>query len=80
MYNKVGPDYQKHSAVVTAVIAYGVANRDHLLSRKGYYITETKEEEKEDIKGLKKKFNLVFRFSSKTQDFSHRQDCCYLRF
>lgn len=46
LYNKMIPDYQKHSAVVTAVIAYGVANLDHLLSRDGYYITEKKEETK----------------------------------
>jgi len=46
LYNKVIADYQKHSAVVTAVVAYGVANLDHLLSREGYYITETEEEEK----------------------------------
>jgi hypothetical protein len=47
LYNKMIPDYQKHSAVVTAVIAYGVANLDHLLSREGYYIvTSEKEEDK----------------------------------
>jgi hypothetical protein len=40
------PDYQKHSSVVTAVIAYGVANLDHLLSRDGYYIIEEKEKTK----------------------------------
>jgi len=46
LYNKMIPDYQKHSAVVTAVIAYGVANLDHLLSRDGYYIIEKIEEAK----------------------------------
>lgn len=40
LYNKMIPDYQAHSAVVTAVVAYGVANLDHLLSREGYYIVE----------------------------------------
>lgn len=44
-YHKMIPDYQEHSAVVTAVLAYGVANLDHLLSREGYYI-EKEEEEK----------------------------------
>jgi Zn-dependent M28 family amino/carboxypeptidase len=46
LYNKMIPDYQKHSAVVTAVIAYGVANLDHLLSREGYYLPREKKEEK----------------------------------
>ncbi|MGB2907608.1 MAG: M28 family peptidase [Candidatus Aminicenantaceae bacterium] len=46
LYNKMIPDYQKHSAVVTAVLAYGVANLDHLLSRDGYYMVEKKEDEK----------------------------------
>jgi carboxypeptidase Q len=50
LHNKVIPDYQKHSAVVTAVVAYGVANLDHLLSREGYYIIETKEEKEEEKK------------------------------
>ena len=46
-YHKMIPDYQKHSAVVTAVLAYGIANLDHLLSREGYYIVkDTKEKEK----------------------------------
>jgi hypothetical protein len=40
------PDYQKHSSVVTAVIDYGVANLDHLLSREGYYLPKEKKEEK----------------------------------
>ena len=45
LYNKMIPDYQKHSSVVTAVIAYGVANLDHLLSREGYYIVKSEKEE-----------------------------------
>ena len=44
LYNKMIPDYQKHSAVVTAVIAYGVACLDHQLSRDGYYLEESKKE------------------------------------
>jgi hypothetical protein len=36
-YNKSIPEYQEHTSIVTAVVVYGVANLDHLLSRKGYY-------------------------------------------
>lgn len=36
-YDKVYPDYMNHSAVVTAVVAYGIANLPHLLSREGLY-------------------------------------------
>ena len=46
LYNKMIPDYQKHSSVVTTVIAYEVTNLDHLLSREGYYITDIKKEKK----------------------------------
>ena len=42
-YTKSIPDYEKHTAVVTAVVVYGVANLDHLLSRDGLY-EETKED------------------------------------
>ncbi len=36
-YNKSIPEYQEHSATVNAVILYGLANLDHLLSRDGLY-------------------------------------------
>lgn len=36
-WNKLYPDYQNHSAVVTAVVAYGLANLPHMLSREGLY-------------------------------------------
>jgi hypothetical protein len=36
-YNKSIPEYQEHTSVVTAVVVYGLANLDHLLSRKGLY-------------------------------------------
>ena len=36
-YNKLIPEYMEHSAVVSAVIAYGLANIDHILSRDGLY-------------------------------------------
>jgi hypothetical protein len=40
MYNKSIPEYQNHTSVVTAVVVYGLANLDHLLSRKGLYLEE----------------------------------------
>lgn len=35
LYNKSIPEYQKHSAIVNAIIVYNVANLNHLLSREG---------------------------------------------
>lgn len=37
LYNKSIPEYQEHTSVVTAVVVYGLANLDHLLSREGLY-------------------------------------------
>ena len=37
IYNKVIPEYMEHSATATAVVVYGLANLDHLLSRQGLY-------------------------------------------
>ena len=37
IFNKLIPEYMEHSAVVTAVVLYGIANLDHLLSREGLY-------------------------------------------
>ena len=37
VYGKLIPEYMEHSAVVTAVVMYGIANLDHLLSREGLY-------------------------------------------
>ena len=53
LYNKSIPEYQEHTAIVTAVVVYGVANLDHLLSRDGYYLPEKKIEEKKDVKKKK---------------------------
>lgn len=39
-YDKSIPEYQKHTSVVTAVVVYGLANLDHLLSRVGLYADE----------------------------------------
>ena len=36
-YNKSIPEYQEQSAIATAVILYGLANLDHILSRDGLY-------------------------------------------
>jgi len=37
LYGKLIPEYMEHSAVVTAVVMYGLGNLDHLLSREGLY-------------------------------------------
>ncbi|MDD2475570.1 MAG: M20/M25/M40 family metallo-hydrolase [Dysgonamonadaceae bacterium] len=37
-YDKCPPDYMNHTSIVNAIIVYGVANLDHLLSREGYFI------------------------------------------
>ena len=37
IFNKLIPEYMEHSAVVTAVVMYGLGNLDHLLSRDGLY-------------------------------------------
>jgi hypothetical protein len=37
-YNKSIPEYQNHTSVVTAVVVYGLANLDHVLSRQGLYV------------------------------------------
>ena len=34
------PEYQEHTATVTAIVALGVANLDKQLSREGLYIEE----------------------------------------
>lgn len=37
LFDKLIPEYLEHSAVVNAVVSYGIANLDHLLSRSGLY-------------------------------------------
>ena len=37
VFNKLIPEYMEHSATVTAVVVYGLANLDHQLSRQGLY-------------------------------------------
>jgi len=41
LYTKSIPEYQEHTSVVQAVVVYGLANLDHLLSRKGLYLEES---------------------------------------
>lgn len=44
LYNMSIPEYQEHTAVVTAVVVYGIANLDHLLSREGMYLEDNREQ------------------------------------
>lgn len=44
LYNMSIPVYQEHAAIATAILAYGIADLDHLLDREGYYIEEDKGE------------------------------------
>jgi Zn-dependent M28 family amino/carboxypeptidase len=39
-YDKSIPEYQEHTSVVTAVVVWGLANTDGLLSRTGLYREE----------------------------------------
>ncbi|MFA6770388.1 MAG: M28 family peptidase [Bacteroidales bacterium] len=43
-YNMSIPEYMEHSAVVTAIVVYNLANQDNLLSREGLYREPTKKE------------------------------------
>ncbi len=40
LYNKSIPEYQEHTSIVTAIVVYGIANLDHLLSREGYFAAD----------------------------------------
>jgi len=44
LYNKSIAEYQEHTAIVTAVVVYGIANLKHLLSREGYYLAEEEDQ------------------------------------
>lgn len=50
LYNKSIAEYQEHTSIVTAVVVYGVANLDHLLSREGYFLPDKKIDEKKEAK------------------------------
>lgn len=43
LYNMSIPEYQEHTSIVTAIVVYGIANLDHLLSREGYWKEEQPE-------------------------------------
>ncbi|MFC2102760.1 M28 family peptidase [Bacteroidota bacterium] len=38
LFNKSIAEYQEHTAILTAIVVYGIANLNHLLSREGYYL------------------------------------------
>ncbi len=42
LYTMSIPEYQEHTAIVTAVVIYGIARLDHLLSRDGFYLSDPK--------------------------------------
>lgn len=42
-YDKCPADYMNHTSIVTAIIVYGVANFDHLLSREGLFAPDEPE-------------------------------------
>ena len=39
-YDEIIPQYEEYSTMVTAVIVYGIANLDHLLSRENYFMPD----------------------------------------
>lgn len=39
-YDEIIPAYEEYSSLVTAVVAYGIANLDHLLSREGNFMPD----------------------------------------
>jgi cyclophilin family peptidyl-prolyl cis-trans isomerase len=39
-YNEIIPAYEEYSSLVTAVVAYGIANLDHQLSRQGNFMPD----------------------------------------
>ncbi|NOR86269.1 MAG: M28 family peptidase [Bacteroidales bacterium] len=50
LYNKSIAEYQEHAAIATAIMVYGLANLDHLISREGYYEEKPKKENQEEGK------------------------------
>ncbi len=48
LYNKSIAEYQEHTAILTAIVVYGVASLDHLLSREGYYLQPEEQNESSD--------------------------------
>ena len=54
MFNMSIAENQEHAATVTAVVIYGIANLDHLLSRDGYYLEKSVKLAKKSKKKSKK--------------------------
>lgn len=54
-YEKCPPEYSNHTSIVTAIVVYGIANLDHLLSREGLFAPDEPEKPKDDGKKGKKK-------------------------
>ncbi|HUW06246.1 MAG TPA: hypothetical protein VMW01_08285 [Williamwhitmania sp.] len=46
LYNKSIVEYQEHTSIVTAIVEYGIANLNHLLSREGYFAPEKEGQKK----------------------------------
>jgi Zn-dependent M28 family amino/carboxypeptidase len=45
-YDKSIREYQEHTSIVTAILVYGIANLDHLLTREGYWLEKPAETDK----------------------------------
>jgi Zn-dependent M28 family amino/carboxypeptidase len=52
-YDKCPADYMNHSSIVTAVVVYGIANLDHLLSRDNLFAPDDKPKDNSKAKGKK---------------------------
>jgi hypothetical protein len=57
LYNKSIPEYQEQTATATAVLVYGLASLDHLLSREGYYVEKEEEAARESRRQGRRKRN-----------------------
>ena len=53
LYNKSIPEYMEHASACNAIVLYGLANLDHLLSREGLFKKEEPKQE-QTVKGKKK--------------------------
>lgn len=53
LFNKSIVEYQEHTSIVTAIVVYGIANLDHLLSREGYYVEKTENSKNSKVKKRK---------------------------
>ena len=50
LYNKSIPEYQEQTATATAVLVYGLASLDHMLSREDYYLEKEPEADQKERK------------------------------